>query len=252
MDRIIILGAYNFFAGDLNQNTHFLVQGGEKTMLVDCSSNPLAQFERLSIATDDLTDVTITHFHPDHVSGLPILLMNLWLVKRSKPLAIHGSMDVIDRVEAMLELFGWGKWANLYPVHFHRLESQEMEVVLKTPGLNVFSSPVKHVIPNLGLRFEFPETGWKAAYTSDTEPCPGVIQLAQGVDILLHEASGLGTGHSSAAQAGADAKQAKAKSLYFIHYPKQDMGNSALLTEARKNYSGRVDFATPGMIFTKP
>ena len=51
------------------------------------------------------------------------------------------------------------------------------------------------------------KTGTSLAYSCDTEPCTAVVDIARDVDILLHEATGAVTGHSSAAQAGEAARQ---------------------------------------------
>ena len=47
------------------------------------------------------------------------------------------------------------------------------------------------------------------AYSCDTEPCDEVIRLSEGVDVLIHEATGESLGHSSARQAGEIAKKLK-------------------------------------------
>ena len=49
----------------------------------------------------------IAHFHPDHVFGIPILLMNIWLLGRADPLPVYGLQDVLERFQAMMELFCW-------------------------------------------------------------------------------------------------------------------------------------------------
>jgi len=66
-----------------------------------------------------------------------------------------------------------------------------------------------------------------------------VIRLAEGADVLLHEASGAFHGHSSAAQAGEIAKQAHVKALYLIHFP-SDKKPKELIAEARQHFDGPV------------
>jgi ribonuclease Z len=118
-----------------------------------------------------------------------------------------------------------------------------MVPVLENPEFRVFSSPVKHLIPTIGLRIESLHTGQSLAYSCDTEPCPQVIQLASGVDVLIHEAAGPGAGHSSAAQAGSAAREAEVGSLYLIHYRTGDFDPCILVEEARKAYPGKIFLA---------
>jgi ribonuclease Z len=70
-----------------------------------------------------------------------------------------------------------------------------------------------------------------------------VTRLAEGVDILIHEATGEHTGHSSAAQAGEVARQAGAKLLYLIHYPVWESDPAPLIDQAKATYGGEVHLA---------
>ncbi|HET7011551.1 MAG TPA: MBL fold metallo-hydrolase, partial [Anaerolineales bacterium] len=81
------------------------------------------------------------------------------------------------------------------------------------------------------------------AYSCDTEPTPAVVHLASGADVLLHESSGGGVGHSSAADAGAMAHQAEVGRLMLIHYPTIDLDEAALIREAQTTFAGRVELA---------
>ena len=90
---------------------------------------------------------------------------------------------------------------------------------------------------------EFLESKKVVAYSCDTEPCDQVIRLAEGADLLIHEASGELPGHSSAAQAGRAARQAEAGGLYLIHYPTGQFASGNLISEARQQYEGPVTLA---------
>jgi len=49
----------------------------------------------------------VTHFHPDHVSGIPLFLMDMWLRGRKNPLQIYGLPHAIDRLENLMDAFLW-------------------------------------------------------------------------------------------------------------------------------------------------
>jgi ribonuclease Z len=61
--------------------------------------------------------------------------------------------------------------------------------------------------------------------------------------VLIHEATGESIGHSSAAQAGATARDAGVESLVLIHYPVGDTDVAKLVEEARGTFSGDVRLA---------
>lgn len=240
MGRILLLGSANAVPSETMENTHLLVESEDRTVLVDCASNPIQHLRKAGVEFDCIDDIILTHFHPDHVSGAPLLLMGMWLLGRKKPINIHGIPHTLDRMVTMMEMFDWGTWPNFYPVNFHRLPEEELSPVIESASLRIFSSPVKHLIPTIGLRIEFPNAKKSAAYSCDTEPSPNVVRLAAGVDVLIHESAGASTGHSSPAQAATIASQAGAKVLYLIHYPTVESGFNSMLENARQNFNGQV------------
>lgn len=143
--------------------------------------------------------------------------------------------------------YNWSEWPDFFPVVFHRLPAREMTSVLDCPDFAIHASPVHHMIPNIGLRVEFPHSGRAMAYSCDTEPCEEVVRLSAGVDVLIHEATGAEPGHSSAAQAGATAAQAEAGRLYLIHYPTGRFRKGDPVSEASTKYQGEIALATDFM-----
>jgi ribonuclease Z len=243
MPKVVVLGSSNAIPHKDHDNTHLVVVGNNRTMLIDCGSNPLIRLAQVNIGFEDVTDLILTHFHADHVSGVPLYLMNMWLLGRQRDLNIYGLDYTIDRLEKLMDLHSWSTWSNLFQVNIHRIPEQEMTPVFKGEEWNVFASPVHHLIPNIGLRIEFTKTQKVFSYSGDTEPCPEVVLLAKGADLLLHEAAGASQGHSSAYQAGKIATEADAKSLYLIHYPTGQHSAQSLVSEAGKSFNSRVTLA---------
>jgi ribonuclease Z len=243
MANLIILGSASAVPDKDHENTHFVLMGEKGSVLVDCVGNPTIRLERAGIDLDSLSDIILTHCHPDHISGIPSLLMSLWLMGRKVSLNIYGLHHTLDCIEQMMRLYEWGEWPDFFPVAFHRLPTQEMTLVLEGEDFRIFSSPVKHIVPTIGLRIESTQTGKVIAYSCDTEPCSQVVMLGKDADILIHEATGQSYGHSSSAQAGDVAREAGAKTLYLIHYPPHLHGSQDLLDGAGQNFLGEIKFA---------
>lgn len=239
MERLTILGSASAVPDEHHENTHLMVSAGSHTVLVDCGSNPIQHLRRAGVSFESLTDIVLTHFHPDHVSGLPLLLMGMWLMGRKAPIKIYGIAHTLERAEAMMDLFEWKNWPGFYPVAFIQVENKERAPVIVGKEIRLYASPVQHLIPTIGLRIEFPCAGKTIAYSSDTEPCLSVASLAKGVDILIHEAAGASPGHSSPAQAAEIGNRASAKDLYLIHYP-PEKNTQELVQEAQKVFIGQV------------
>jgi len=243
MGRVIILGSASAVPDEEHENTHILVEAGERLVLVDCPGNPVVRLKQAGFDMNQLTDIILTHFHPDHVSGFTPLLMSMWLVGRKKEINVYGLEETLDRAEEMMTLYDWLSWPNFFPVNFVRLSNQEHTSVIHHPELTVYSSLVEHLIPTVGLRFDFVKEGKSVTYSCDTEPSQAVCRLAEGTDVLIHESTGSSKGHTSAQQAGEIARQAGAKSLYLIHYPPQLVKPESLLASASLTFDGPVEVA---------
>ncbi len=244
MTKLIVLGSSNAIPTRDHENTHLAVLCQNRTVLIDCVSNPIVRLEKAGIDPLAINDVILTHFHPDHVSGVPLLLMDLWLMGRRAPLNLYGLDYTLDRVKAMMELYSWADWPDFFTVNFCRVANDEMSLVLDAEEIRIYATPVQHFLPNIGLRIELKADGKSIVYSCDTQPCDEVERLAQGADVLLHEAAGLFEGHSSAAQAGDVARRAEVGALYLIHYPTGRYASGDLVAEAKTRFSGNVYLAT--------
>jgi ribonuclease Z len=243
MGQIIILGSASAVPDETHENTHIFVEAGTHSVLVDCPGNPVVRLLQTGIEINQLTDIILTHFHPDHVSGFAPLLMSMWLVGRKTPINVYGLEPTIDRAEKMMDLYDWKRWPGFFQVNFIRIPEEEHSPVLNSPELIIYASPVAHLIPTIGLRMEFAREGRVVVYSCDTEPSQVVRRLADGADILIHESTGPSKGHTSPEAAGEIATQAKAGVLYLIHYPPQLVKADDLTAKAQSTFAGPVHVA---------
>jgi ribonuclease Z len=240
MPELIFLGTAAAVPDKDHHNTHLALRNRAGVVLIDCGSSPLIRLKEAGIDVDKVSDIILTHFHPDHVGSLPLLLMNMWLMGRQQALRIYGLHHCLKRVEDVMGFYKWEDWPRFFPVAFHRLPESERELVLEQRGLKIFASPVRHVIPTIGLRLEIAAGSKTIAYSCDTAPCPEVIGLAEDAQILIHEATGEEVGHSSARQAGEVAAEAGVEALYLVHYPVIGVSKKQLLTQVGETFNGDV------------
>jgi ribonuclease Z len=247
MAKLIILGSSNAIPSLEHENTHMVLVTQNHTILVDCASNPILRLQQAGIGFQALTDIILTHFHPDHVGGMPLLLMDMWLLGRRTPLNIYGLHHTLDRMETMMGLYTWDEWPNFFPVNFCRIPADPLSVVMDNSDVRIYASPVKHFVPNIGLRIELKPEARSLAYSCDTEPCSTVFELAKNVDVLLHEAAGDFAGHSSAAQAADVARTADVGELILIHYPTGNLASGNLIEQAARKFRGPIRLASDFM-----
>ena len=249
MYKLTFLGTASAVPNENQQNTHFIIETKSRTILVDCVGNPVVRLKQAGIDPLSISDLIVTHFHPDHVSGVPLLLMDLWLMGRKSPLYLYALNDVVDRIEKMMSLYDWESWQGFYPVKFVRIHGKTQTNLIDTDDVKVWAAPVCHMIPTIGLRIASPEC--VLCYSSDTAPCEAVLDLANETDILIHEATGEGHGHSSPEQAGQIAQQSGVKKLYLIHYP-ADADVNEWGNRAKACFSGEVVVARDLMTIEYP
>jgi ribonuclease Z len=137
----------------------------------------------------------------------------------------------------MMALYQWEDWKGFFPIELHRIPSTEKASLIQSNDLQVIGSPVLHMIPAMGLRMITKEGA--IAYSTDTRPCDAVVRLADGADILIHEATGEGDGHSFPEEAGRIAQSAGARELYLVHYPPNSDSN-LIIQQAKSTFDGKV------------
>jgi ribonuclease Z len=243
MPKLVILGTSNAIPDENHDNTHMALVSEGRTILIDCVNNPIVRLQQAGVDIFQIKDLILTHFHPDHVSGVPALLMNSWLLGRKDPLRIYGLAYTLDRLKTLMDAYDWKSWPNFFQVDFHNVLPAPLSPVLEDSEYRITASPVHHLVPTIGLRIEILPANQVLAYSCDTEPCQEVVALASGADILIHEATGEGIGHSSAEQAGSIARQAEVGRLLLIHYPNHGFDPSPLVERAKSNFPGRVELA---------
>lgn len=246
MEKVTILGSANAVAKSDQQNTHLLFETSSRKILVDCGDHASASLARAGVELNQVTDLILTHFHADHVGSLPLVIMDMWLEKRTAPLTIYGLEVTLDKAKKLLDIFDWQKWTNMFPVDFVSIGESGYPKMIMDAEVEVTALPVLHLIPTIGLRFQF-KSGRIITYSCDTEPCGALDTLADKADILLQEAAGPGKGHTSPEQAGEIASRCDVKQLVLIHYEARN-GKQALLSEAQTKFSGSIIVAEDGMV----
>ncbi|HZY45659.1 MAG TPA: MBL fold metallo-hydrolase, partial [Anaerolineae bacterium] len=106
-------------------------------------------------------------------------------------------------------------------------------------------------MPVMGLRLDFLDRNFSIAYSADTSPSDSVVELASGVDLLIHESSFSATlepdqdptfyFHSDARMAGQIAVRAGAKKLALVHLSRLHGDHRRVLTaEAAESFHGEI------------
>jgi len=176
-----------------NATSHALVLQDD-TSVIDCGSGVGRQLIRAGIALSTLRRIFITHHHIDHVADFGLLVHQSWS-QLQQPVELIGPPPLAQMTERYLELYSQDIRYRVRDEHRRDLrelinvrEITEPGEIVRTEKLSVRCALVEHppVDRVFAYRFDTPEGS--VVFSADTVPTPSLVTLAQGADILVHEA----------------------------------------------------------------
>jgi ribonuclease BN (tRNA processing enzyme) len=187
--QLQFVGCGDAFGSGGRFNTCFHLTGRNFNVLIDCGASSLVALNKLAINRNDIEIIFLTHFHADHVGGVPPFLLEAnYVVKREQALTIVGPPSLKSRFGDIMDV-GFPGTKSL-ELHFP-LQLKELEIGTRNEfgGLRLTPFHVKHddrAGPCLGFRFE--AEGKVFAYSGDTEWTDAVIDIGYEADLFICEA----------------------------------------------------------------
>lgn len=200
-----------------------------EVMLFDCGEGTQRQLIYARVSPMKISKIFLTHYHGDHILGLPGLLQSMNFRGRDTKLTIYGPKGLNMLKEA---IFNLGYCKIELPIEFIEIGS---EIVEKTDEYIITSQNVNHQVPCLAYSIEElkkprflrekaielgvpvgpdfgrlhngeevevggkiikpeqvlgpPRKGRKITYSGDTTPCEEMIELAKDSTLLIHEST---------------------------------------------------------------
>ena len=197
--------------------------------LFDCGEGTQRQLLFTNVSPMKISKVFITHFHGDHILGLPGLLQSMSLNGRESKLTVYGPRGLNKLKDAVYSL---GYCAIEYPVEFIEIDTGIIE---ETDEYVIRAQSVRHNVPSLAYSIEEkkkprflrekaielgvpvgptfgklhngeeieidgrtikpeqvlgpPRKGIKITYSGDTRPCEEMIMFARDSTLLIHEST---------------------------------------------------------------
>jgi ribonuclease Z len=103
---IVFLGTSGSMPTAQRAPAALLVRRGGDRLLFDCAEGTQRQLLRSSVGLVDLREIYLTHFHADHVLGLPGMLKTFALRGRELPLTIYGPRGLVDLIGSLRRVLG--------------------------------------------------------------------------------------------------------------------------------------------------
>jgi ribonuclease Z len=203
-----------------------LLQYKTENLLFDCGEAIQRQMRITGIKPAKVTRLFISHWHGDHVFGIPGLMSSMGADQYAKKLQIYGPKGTKKYLDHMFKSFAA---KDIIPYEAHEVSSG---IICETDDFVVISEPLKHSVPCIGFQFREKDTlrinmskakkyglkegpvvgkllqgknvvvdgvklnakdvtylveGKRVSYVTDTMDCTGARKLAQDVDLLIME-----------------------------------------------------------------
>ncbi|MFW6233600.1 MAG: ribonuclease Z [Nanoarchaeota archaeon] len=226
--KLVFLGTSDGVPTKKRNHTSILLNYKEENIMIDCGEGTQRQMRKADLNLCKITRILITHWHADHVLGIPGLLKTLEISGYNKILNIYGPIGTRNKIENLLSLFkinpsyeinihevSSGKFLDLNEFYLtsekakHRISCNAYSFVLKDKikinkdKLKKLKIPQGEFLKNLSkgkdIKYEgkkyksknltYKEKGKKICFIFDTKKINNLIKLAKDSDLLISEAT---------------------------------------------------------------
>lgn len=206
--------------------TSLLTRYNGSSLLIDCGEGTQVAMKKAGFSAKPIDVMCFTHYHADHISGLPGMLLTMGNAERVEPLTMIGPKGLERVVEALRTI------APELPFEIRYIEIDGPEMTIELNGYVIHAFRVNHNVVCYGYTLEIkraglfnveaakqlpipknywgrlqhgetvayegctytpdmvmgePRKGIKLTYCTDTRPTQSLVEAAKGSDLLICE-----------------------------------------------------------------
>lgn len=133
--------------------TSCLIRNDGQGVLIDCGEGTQIALKCAGRSVQKLDLLCFTHYHADHISGLPGLLLSMGLEGRTEPLMLAGPRGLRRTVEGLRVI------APELPFDLEYTEFDAEPFTFSAAGLEITAFAVQHTMHCVGYRLHLPRIG---------------------------------------------------------------------------------------------
>lgn len=153
MIDVCLLGTGGMMPLPYRALTSLMLRYNGKNILVDCGEGTQVSIKQQGWGYKSIDVICFTHFHADHISGLPGLLLTIGNADRREPLTIIGP----KRVEKVVNSLRVIAPELPFPIEF--IEIEEDGLVFQIDDLTIDAFRVNHNVLCYGYEFKLSRAG---------------------------------------------------------------------------------------------
>ncbi len=188
--KITLLGTGTSFPDPSRVQSGMLIEVEKTKLLLDIGSGVLHRLTQTNVSFKDLAAVFISHFHIDHCSDFHTLVQSLWLSGYAETLNVFAPPSFREWARGTTEI--------AFPYLLSKLAIKYTELpenaAMQQGPITISFCPTLHSTMDVRA-FRVESNGKSVVFSSDTAPCPEILQLAKKCDVLIHECNWLDGAH---------------------------------------------------------